>query len=112
MAKLRQLLGERMRALRRGRKLTQTELGKILDLDYRYIGGIERGEINLTLDTIEKIAAGFNIEPFELFLFSGEDRSEIQALKIEKLLKETLEVVDIEAKQAVLQLLGLFAKHK
>ena len=54
MAQLRRLFGKRVQALLERMKLTQTELGRKLDLDYRYVGGIERGEINLTLNTLER----------------------------------------------------------
>ena len=40
------------------------------DMDYKYLGGVERGERNITIDNIEKLAAGFCVECHQLFLFS------------------------------------------
>ena len=108
MAQLRESFGKRLRALRERMNLTQTELGRKLDLDYRYVGGIERGEINLTFDTLEKIAAGFDVEPYVLFLFVDGDKLERKDWKIGTLLQETLHEVDIEVQQAVLMLLRLY----
>ena len=111
MTQLRKSFGKRLRALRERRKLTQTELGRKLDLDYRYVGGIERGEINLTLDTLEKIAAGLNVEPYVLFLFFDGDTMEGKDWKMETLLQETLRDVDIEVQRTVLKLLRLYGNR-
>ena len=70
MEGLRIKIGNRIRELRKAQGLTQEELGERANLHNTYIGGIERGERNLSLDSIEKIANGFNIEVKELFTFS------------------------------------------
>lgn len=64
-------LGEKIRYLRRNKGLTQQQLADKADIDYSYIGAIERGEKNPTLETIEKIAAGLEIEIYKLFFFAG-----------------------------------------
>ena len=112
MGQLRGAFGKRVRALRVQRKLTQTELGRKLGMDYRYVGGIERGEINLTIDTLEKVAAGFGIEPYVLLLFSDDEIMERKDWKIDGLLQETLDGVDIEVRKAVLRLLRLYGSRR
>jgi transcriptional regulator with XRE-family HTH domain len=67
---LRRELGERIRQLRKAAGLTQAELAERADMDYKYLGGVERGERNITIDNVERIAKGFGIEPYQLFLFS------------------------------------------
>jgi len=54
---------------RRRRKLgvSQEEFADMCGLDRTYIGGIERGERNLSLLNIEKIAKTFRISLSELF---------------------------------------------
>lgn len=37
-----------------------------------YLGAVERGERNLTIDNIEKIAKGFKIDPYKFFIFQSE----------------------------------------
>lgn len=69
MERLRIKIGNRIRELRKGQGLTQEELGERADLHNTYIGAIERGERNLSLDSIEKITNGLNIEIKELFTF-------------------------------------------
>ncbi len=48
--------GQRVRELRKEKKLSQEELSFKADLHRTYIGMIERAEKNITLSNIEKIA--------------------------------------------------------
>ena len=66
--------GSRVRALRKVAGLSQMKLGEKVGLDHTYIGGIERGERNLSLEAIGKIAMGLGIEIPELFFLSGAER--------------------------------------
>lgn len=69
MGKLRENFGARIKQLRKAKGLTQEKLAERAGLETAYLGDIERGKRNLTIDNIEKIARGFKIEPFKLFLF-------------------------------------------
>ncbi|NYI66105.1 helix-turn-helix domain-containing protein [Spelaeicoccus albus] len=53
---LRSILGSNARALRRSRGLTQEGLAEVLGVTPRYYAGLERGERNLTLDSIDDLA--------------------------------------------------------
>lgn len=66
------LLGRRIRSLRSIKGWTQEELGRQADLSYKFIGEIERGQQNPSLDTIVKIAAAMKVELLELFRFEQE----------------------------------------
>ncbi len=46
---------------------TQESFAAQADVDRSYYGAIERGEFNLTVDTIQKIAAGLDMSASELF---------------------------------------------
>ncbi|HHL2560620.1 TPA: helix-turn-helix domain-containing protein [Yersinia enterocolitica] len=59
--------GLAVRKQRNNRNLTQEELASLCDLDRTYIGSIERGERNVSLVNIHKIASALNIEVKELF---------------------------------------------
>ena len=65
--------GDRVRNLRKAKRLTQEELAEKADLHYTYIGGIERGEKNLSLKNIEKIANAFEINIRELFNYQNSE---------------------------------------
>ncbi|HHY0380113.1 helix-turn-helix domain-containing protein [Vibrio ostreicida] len=59
--------GLAVRKLRNKKNLTQEELASLCDLDRTYIGSVERGERNVSLINIHKIASALNIEVKELF---------------------------------------------
>lgn len=59
---LKTVLGSRLRALRTSRGLTQEGLAAELDVSPRYLAGIERGERNLTLDSVDALAGRLGVE--------------------------------------------------
>ena len=59
--------GERVRDLRKTQRLSQEELALSSGLDRTYIGGIERGERNISLINIVKIAKALKITPKDFF---------------------------------------------
>ena len=59
--------GERVRELRKSKNLSQESLALVCGLDRTYIGGVERGERNISLLNIHKIAIALNVHPKELF---------------------------------------------
>lgn len=63
------IVGERIRSLREQRKWSQMKLGELAELHYTYIGRIERGENNVTMKSIEKVAAALDVPFEELFRF-------------------------------------------
>ncbi|MCT2534469.1 helix-turn-helix domain-containing protein [Aquibacillus koreensis] len=68
---LAKIVGERIRSLRKKQKLSQEELAHLAAIHPTYIGQLERGEKNVTIDTLEKITNALNISLEELFRFSG-----------------------------------------
>ena len=59
--------GKRVRELRMAKGLSQEALAHVCNLDRTYIGAIERGERNVSLVNIEKIAVGLGVPLLELF---------------------------------------------
>ncbi|MGP5684192.1 helix-turn-helix domain-containing protein [Brachybacterium alimentarium] len=59
---LKHRLGRNLRALRVSRGLTQEKLAEELDVTPRYLAGIERGERNLTLDSIDALADALRVD--------------------------------------------------
>lgn len=58
--------GAQVRAARLKKCLSQESLADLAGLDRTYIGGVERGERNLSLLNITKIAAALEISPSDL----------------------------------------------
>ncbi|UKS29992.1 helix-turn-helix domain-containing protein [Paenibacillus sp. HWE-109] len=76
MSKLSKHVGIKIRNLRKNRGLTQEQLGELVDLPQSYIGGIERGEKNISLETLERIVRTLRVDPSNLF--SGYDLTNSQ----------------------------------
>jgi transcriptional regulator with XRE-family HTH domain len=65
--KRRARFGDRIRELRTEQSLTQEKLAELADIDRSYIGGVERGERNVSLDNILRVADALGVQPRELF---------------------------------------------
>jgi len=67
MEDIRLRFGKAVREKRHKLRVSQEEFADICGLDRTYIGGIERGERNVALVNIEKIAKALKISLPELF---------------------------------------------
>lgn len=59
--------GARLRYLRSVRQLSQENLADLCSLDRSYIGGVERGERNISLVNMKKISDALCLSPKEFF---------------------------------------------
>ncbi len=67
---LQRTVGRNLRAYRDARGLSQEAFAEVLGVHRTYMGGVERGERNLTLKSLERIAAKIEVEPLELLQIS------------------------------------------
>ncbi|GAA4056921.1 helix-turn-helix transcriptional regulator [Microbacterium laevaniformans] len=63
---LNRTLGENLRLLRHARGRSQQEFAHDLGYDRTYLSSVERGERNLTLDSVSKLADQLGVEPLDL----------------------------------------------
>lgn len=59
--------GQRVKALRKEKGLSQEALAALADIDRSYMGHIERGEKNITLTKIYQIADALKVTASSLF---------------------------------------------
>jgi transcriptional regulator with XRE-family HTH domain len=64
--KVKQRFGATLRQLRQEKGLSQEALALTCELDRTYIGGVERGERNISLVNIHKIARALGASPKDL----------------------------------------------
>lgn len=64
--RVKQEFGRRLREIRKSKKISQEALALSCGLDRTYIGGVERGERNISLVNIHRIARAIDM-PVEQF---------------------------------------------
>ncbi len=67
MSDIAKIIGQRIRSYRTQKGLSQEKLAELAGCHPTYIGQLERGEKNATLESVEKIASAMDISLSELF---------------------------------------------
>ena len=100
--KIKELLGNRIRTLRNIKRWSQQDLGERADVNYKFLGEIERGQQNPSFHVLLKIADALEIELTELFRLEQEttNRKEI----IEKMNEIIESLNDEDLRQVFLML--------
>lgn len=62
----RKAFGQRLRALRTPLGLSQEQLANLAGMDRTYVGSVERGERNISLDNIWTLADALGVHPRDL----------------------------------------------
>ena len=68
---LARVLGRNLRSYRRERGYSQEAFADVIGVHRTYMGGLERGERNLTLKSLERLAEALGVDPLELLRDSG-----------------------------------------
>jgi transcriptional regulator with XRE-family HTH domain len=63
---LQRTVGKNLRAFRTSRGVSQEGFAELIQLHRTYVGGLERGERNLTLKAVERIAERLGLDPMSL----------------------------------------------
>lgn len=67
MPTTREIIGKRIREIRTDKGLSLTTLSLMVGVERSYLGKIEAGKINTSIDKLEKILAGFDMTIFDFF---------------------------------------------
>ena len=71
MSNIKIKFGTKVREIRKSLDWSQEQLAAACKLNRTYVGGIERGERNISLINIEKISIALNVNPKELLEFDS-----------------------------------------
>jgi len=63
---LQRTVGRNLRRYREARGLSQEAFAEVVGVHRTYMGGLERGERNLTLRSLERIATIIGVDPLKL----------------------------------------------
>jgi transcriptional regulator with XRE-family HTH domain len=110
MSELPKIIGERIRTFRKEKGLSQEELAEIANLHSTYIGQLERGEKNATLESIEKVAKALEISLEDLFRSIHPDPNS-QEYTLSKIITR-LQTQSIEDQKIFLHLLDVLLDWK
>ncbi|RRJ62728.1 XRE family transcriptional regulator [Paenibacillus oralis] len=83
------LVGARVRVLRKEKGLSQEALGEKGGFHFSYIGQVERGEKNVSLVNLAKIAEALEVNLIQLFAYVEEE------MKITPMDRSIQEIVDM-----------------
>ena len=64
---IKQILGQRIRALRLQKNLSQKKFALQIDMDRTYLASVESGKRNISIENIYKISKGLNVSLEEFF---------------------------------------------
>ncbi|GGA46812.1 helix-turn-helix domain-containing protein [Paenibacillus physcomitrellae] len=84
------LVGARIKQLRVQKGLSQARLAELAELQDSYIGGVERGSRNISLNSLEKIMSALGADPVEALKFGKLD--EVVDLSEEAAKQDLLEI--------------------
>jgi transcriptional regulator with XRE-family HTH domain len=83
------IIGDRLRALRKEKKLSQGDIQKRTGLVRPYISRVENGHVVPSIETLEKFARALEVPMYQLF-YDGEEPPKLPNLPKRKSSDETL----------------------
>lgn len=98
-------IGEKLHAVRKRLGMTQAEVAEASGLSDRTYADIERGNVNMRIETVLKICGVFHITPDEI-LTENEDITSFQEAEIWERLKQC----NSKDKETALRLLSVYLK--
>lgn len=112
MSDILKIVGENIREHRKVIGLSQEELGERADVHYTYIGGLERGERNISLANLYKIANSLGVSLSDLVDIDNPKSHEAKDMIIKGIVNLLTERSDDEVKMASDVLHRIFQTYK
>lgn len=111
MNEIGQIIGNRIKQLRKEHGWSQEELAHCANINRTYIGELERGEKNATIDSLAKVVNALETTFEELFRYI-QPPSENKDNNILPVLINRLNALSFEEQKAMLDLFGFLAQWK
>jgi len=88
MENTKELLGARIREIRKACGYTQEQLAEMIDVEQKHVSRIESGKSYPTIDRLEKMAAALNVPLMSFFDFLHLEDDDDVAVNLEAMLME------------------------
>lgn len=95
MSEITKITGKKIRRLRNDLGLSQEKLAEKANLDYRSIGAAERGERNLSLESLVRVAKALNVNLDTLLPVAEKYKGKSERESLMRELEERLEHVEL-----------------
>jgi transcriptional regulator with XRE-family HTH domain len=82
------LLGKNIRKFRKAKNWTQEQLGEQAEINYKFVGSIERGKQNPSITTLIRIAEALDVKLIEFFRFENLEKPNSSDVKRKKKIKD------------------------
>lgn len=102
------LIGARVRSIRKVKGLTQEQLAEKANTSHSYIGDLERGERNVTLQSLHKISEALGVKFFDLFQYGEFEEVEEKSQIVWKIIELLIDRTEEEQQKALNILKELF----
>ena len=99
-------IGKHIKDLRVERKLSQQALAELAGMSYKYLGEIERGQVNLSVEILIKIAQSLKVNAGELLNDVIDDETRTVS-KVKAIFSE----LSKKNSEAAIDILQVFHKH-
>lgn len=95
MSKIKKLLGQRIRELRKKLGITQEELAEKLGIGTANISYIENGKYAPSIENFEKLVDIFQVEPYEIYKFPSSKTEEEMIAEMTNSFKKNQQLLDL-----------------
>ena len=95
---------DNLRRTRKGLALTQDQVGEACGLSGKYVGELERGEASPTLETVEKVARGLNVD---LLVLIGDDADRLDRAEVRAEIVKGLDGLDDDRLRLMLRIVRI-----
>lgn len=102
------LIGARVRRIRKVKGMTQEQLAEKANTSHSYIGDLERGERNVTLQSLSKVSEALEVDFFELFQYGKFGQIEEKSQNVWKIIELLVDRTEEEQQKALNILKELF----
>jgi len=97
--------GDTIKKYRKLRGYSQERLAGLANMDFKYLGEVERGQRNISVKNVEKICNALDVQPYQIFMFEikGNTKAKIGAI---------IDSLDDNSKAAIITLLETLQQTK